>query len=567
VIDGVDFRAKMTREELESISKDLIERVPGPVHSILKDAKLSLNDISSLVLVGGGVRVPSVQTSLTALMGAEKMARNVDGDEAAVFGAVYHAAAVSAQFRTRREIRIKDITWKGVSLKYNPVDSPKTPKVLPLFGPKSRIGAKKLVTFEQSGNFTFGLFYTDSKEPIAKINVVKVDQVLEKYKEKKIKSMKMKGVIEMNESGMLQVNNVYALLEVDPEPKGKISETLDNVLNFFGKKKEDKEAGEKDENTEEIDGKEETAKNNTTAEQAKDGKNSTEKASKKSVIEKENLAYTIEWETHLPLTDSQKKDIKSIMRKMDAEDQARRIREEARNTLEGNYYKAREFMDDRDLEKISTAEQREALKKVLDETSEWMEDHAETAVLAELRKRLSALESLYDPMVLRKQELTRRPETIEWFEKSLKEAKTFVESVNATLAKQATEKENNETTSSDPEIWYPPDVISSLDKLVQSNKEWYKTNKEKQDGLKFHEDPVLVSKELLSRKETLDEAVRRAVSLKRVIPKPKSSKSTSTTTTTKASKEEEPQATPEPAKEQEPPVVPPPEKEEPNDEL
>jgi hypoxia up-regulated 1 len=561
----VDFRAKITREELESISKDLIERVPGPVHSVIKDAKLSLEDISSLVLVGGGVRVPAVQASLTVLMGAEKMARNVDGDEAAVFGAVYHAAAISAQFRTRREIRIKDITLKGVSLKYNPAETPKTPKVLPLFGPKSRLGAKKLVTFEQTGNFTFSLFYTGSKQPIAKVYVVKVDQVLEKYKEKKIKSMKMKGVIEMNESGMLQVNNVYALLEIDPEPKGKISETLDNVLNFFGKKKEDKEAGEKDENTEEIDGKEDSSKRNTT-EQTKDGKNSTEKISKKSVIEKENLAYTIEWETQIPLTDSQKKDIRSVMRKMDAEDQARRIRDEARNTLEANYYRAREFMDARDLEKISTSEQQEALKKVLDEISEWMEDHAETANLTELRKRLSALESLYDPMVLRKQELTRLPETTAWFDKALKEAKVFVESVNATLAKQEAEKEKNETVSNDPEIWYPPDVISSLNKLVQANEEWYKTSKEKQDKLKAHEDPILLSKELLARKETLDESLRRATLLKRVIPKPKSSKTTSTTST-KASKEGEPQATPESADEQELPVAPPSGKEDPKDEL
>lgn len=69
VIDGVDFKSKVTREELESISKDLFDRVIGPVKSVLKDAKLELKDISSMVLVGGGVRIPAVQKALIDFVG------------------------------------------------------------------------------------------------------------------------------------------------------------------------------------------------------------------------------------------------------------------------------------------------------------------------------------------------------------------------------------------------------------------------------------------------------------------------------------------------------------------
>ena len=118
VMDGIDFRAKFTRQELEENSKDLLDRVGGPVTSVLKNSNMTLDQVSSLVLVGGGIRIPAIQTVLSNLVGADKIARNVDGDEAAVFGAVYHAASISAQFRTRRGIKVKDIASRPISIEY-----------------------------------------------------------------------------------------------------------------------------------------------------------------------------------------------------------------------------------------------------------------------------------------------------------------------------------------------------------------------------------------------------------------------------------------------------------------
>ena len=118
VIDGIDFRAKLTRQEFEDMSKELLDRVEGPVNSILERSNLSVADVSSLVLVGGGIRIPAIQSVLSKLVGTEKIARNVDGDEAAVFGAVYHAASSSAQFIPKRGIKVKDIASRPISVEY-----------------------------------------------------------------------------------------------------------------------------------------------------------------------------------------------------------------------------------------------------------------------------------------------------------------------------------------------------------------------------------------------------------------------------------------------------------------
>src|SRR5690554_5766108 len=98
-MNDIDYKVKVTRAELEELAKDLLDRVRGPIDAALSDANMKLEDIQSLVLVGGGVRVPSVQTNLAAVIGKDKIAKNVNGDEAAVMGAVFRAASLSRQFK------------------------------------------------------------------------------------------------------------------------------------------------------------------------------------------------------------------------------------------------------------------------------------------------------------------------------------------------------------------------------------------------------------------------------------------------------------------------------------
>jgi hypoxia up-regulated 1 len=67
-MEELDFKLKVTRSELESMIETLTNRIQNPIKSILEAAKLSISDISSVVLVGGSVRVPAVQSALSALV-------------------------------------------------------------------------------------------------------------------------------------------------------------------------------------------------------------------------------------------------------------------------------------------------------------------------------------------------------------------------------------------------------------------------------------------------------------------------------------------------------------------
>ncbi|CAG8645954.1 5299_t:CDS:2, partial [Funneliformis mosseae] len=67
--EDLDFRLPITRSKFEEITDDLRKRVIGPINTALSNGKLTLADIQSCVLVGGGVRVPSIQAELKDKVG------------------------------------------------------------------------------------------------------------------------------------------------------------------------------------------------------------------------------------------------------------------------------------------------------------------------------------------------------------------------------------------------------------------------------------------------------------------------------------------------------------------
>ena len=117
-MEGIDFRLAVTRKELEKMCGSLLNQCVNPLDATLKHANLTMSQIKSLVLVGGGVRIPYVQTQLVAKVGQDKIARNIDGDEAAVLGAVLHGASVSAQFQLGTKFRVKDLNVLPIQVTY-----------------------------------------------------------------------------------------------------------------------------------------------------------------------------------------------------------------------------------------------------------------------------------------------------------------------------------------------------------------------------------------------------------------------------------------------------------------
>lgn len=92
---------QVTREQLENLCSDLFERIPGPIERALAGAKLNLDQIGHIIIVGAGTRMPKVQEILTAFTKRE-LGKNLNADEAAALGAVYRAADLSTGFQVKK---------------------------------------------------------------------------------------------------------------------------------------------------------------------------------------------------------------------------------------------------------------------------------------------------------------------------------------------------------------------------------------------------------------------------------------------------------------------------------
>jgi molecular chaperone DnaK len=84
------FSRELTRDQLESLTADIIDRTLGPCRSALKDAGLAPEGIDEVVLVGGSTRMPLVRERVRALFGKQPHC-HLNPDEVVALGAAVQA--------------------------------------------------------------------------------------------------------------------------------------------------------------------------------------------------------------------------------------------------------------------------------------------------------------------------------------------------------------------------------------------------------------------------------------------------------------------------------------------
>ena len=88
------YARDLTREQLESLTMELVERTLGPCRLALKDAGLTPNDIDEVVLVGGSTRMPLVRQRVQDLFGKAPHCE-LNPDEVVALGAAVQADILS----------------------------------------------------------------------------------------------------------------------------------------------------------------------------------------------------------------------------------------------------------------------------------------------------------------------------------------------------------------------------------------------------------------------------------------------------------------------------------------
>lgn len=107
VIGEKETECSFTLSEYEAKCEDLLERIRIPVRKSLSDAKLRLNQIDKVVLVGGATRLPLIR-QLVAKLFRHIPDTTVNPDEAIACGAAIQAA-IKERVESIREVILTDV--------------------------------------------------------------------------------------------------------------------------------------------------------------------------------------------------------------------------------------------------------------------------------------------------------------------------------------------------------------------------------------------------------------------------------------------------------------------------
>lgn len=484
---GIDFRTQLTRNELEKSTAHLVPRIRQPIEEALRMANMTIKDIDSIVLVGGGTRVPFVQKALSGVYGTDKLSRNVNAEEACVMGAVFKGATLSSKFRVRA-MRLRDAMSYAVRANY-----PKETKsilgasgtkteTLSLYSPFGAVGSRRVIKDTRDTDLGIEFEYLPSTpaanskwESLATAKIQGIPEARTKLKTKaSVLSEKpeIKIVVQTNELGAFEILKSEALFNVTNPSYALYLEDLAAW---------EKESSEWQASTADSTDIEEKTEETVSAENKKSKNRSSLRArpapQPETITEMVPLEVNVEYHSLVQLSKSDMKTSRDLLRRMDDDDKARIARHGAVNSLETLIYHLRDIVEEDDIVAVTTESQRTELIEAVTGSSEWLEDHGETASLDDIQARIDILKKLEKPIVYRQTESSKRSKNIEGLRSIIKQAKALVDLYRASYTEE--------------ELAPGIEQLQILEDTLKSGSSWLDDMVAKQDALASSDDPAL----------------------------------------------------------------------------
>ncbi len=108
----LSLSVSVTRSKFDEITKSLLDRTETPIKDVLAEAKKSISDLSTVILVGGSTRMTAVENLVSRVTGKAPV-RTVNPDEVVSLGAALQAAIVRGE---RDDVLLLDVTPLNLGL-------------------------------------------------------------------------------------------------------------------------------------------------------------------------------------------------------------------------------------------------------------------------------------------------------------------------------------------------------------------------------------------------------------------------------------------------------------------
>ena len=163
LMNDVDVKGVLKREELEELVKPLLERSTAPLEQALAEAKLKPEDIDAIEMVGGCTRVPALKAAIQNYFG-KPLSYTLNQDEAIARGCAFSCAILSPVFRVR-DFSIHDIVNYPIEFTWEKSpDIPDEETSLIVFNKGNVMPSTKILTFYRKQPFDLEAKYAKPEQ-------------------------------------------------------------------------------------------------------------------------------------------------------------------------------------------------------------------------------------------------------------------------------------------------------------------------------------------------------------------------------------------------------------------
>lgn len=435
-IDEKDVTGKMCREAFEKLASGLLDRVETTMRQVLQASKLSLDDITSVEVVGGSCRIPAVKDLVRKVFNREA-STTLNGDEAVARGCALQCAILSPNFRVR-DFSITDaqlypisLSWQGSSEEEGGCND------MEICSRFHQVPFSKMLTFYRKDPFILEAKYSgkDTYPANPLIGSFCVDNVVPQASGE---STKVKVKVRVNIHGLFSVSTATMTEKIENSPEETEPMEVDNgdkEKKAADNNKEDANSAEKPQesqpNTEQTTDKETNA---TEQPDALDDVNVEKKSSAPAPPSepKKQKVKTIDLPVTAVVERMSKNDINACYEKegkMIMQDKLEKERADAKNAVEEYVYEMRSKISE-SLNNFIAESDRESFLRQLEETETWLYEEGEDELKQVYVDRLAALKKIGQPVVVRHREFGDRPKAFELLGQALQLMSKVVEAYN-----------------------------------------------------------------------------------------------------------------------------------------
>lgn len=363
LMNDVDVNAQITREMLEDMVRPLLDRVTVPIEQALADAKLKIEDLDAIEMVGGCTRVPAIKDAISKFYG-KALSFTCNQDEAVARGCTFACAILSPVFRVR-DFSVHDIVNYPIEFTWEQSpDIPDEDTSLTVFNKGNVMPSTKILTFYRKQPFGLEARY-------AKPEVLpgKTEPWIGQFSVKGVKAdaqddfMICKLKARLNLHGILNLESGYYVEDVEveePIPEAKDGDKMD---------------------TDQPNGDAEPPKTRKVKKQQRKGE--LPLSAQTASLDEASLAKLVEAESEMYMEDKLVKDT-----------------EDKKNALESFIYEMRDHLEGRYAPFVSEDE-KDKIREKLTATEDWLYEDGEDASKNQYIAKMEEIRGVAGPVIQR----------------------------------------------------------------------------------------------------------------------------------------------------------------------